>query len=1032
MGKGKKKGQVEDDWENEMEEIAAEATGDAKTEAKPQPAATVDDLDAEWASDDDKKKKKGKKGKGKKAEEPKDKPEGENNTEDNTQEDGPTVKTKAQKAAEKKQREKEKKAAQAAKKKNQQPKEEANNDNNQDDKQEEEASSNKKKKGKDKGKKAEKEEEPKKKRKGMPTSALKELLEMQRQAEEEEKRKREEQEERERKALEEHNRKIEEERLKKEKKKQKEKEKKERLKAEGKLLTDKEKAAKARAEMMLAAHGIDKSSSGNQKKAKVLTMAQKKKLKEEEQRLKAEKEAEEAAAAEKLAEEAKNLKIEDDNAEDSGSESEDWDNSEEEKKSDDDWDAESEDEEADDSSEAKSEAMPEEPKKKPEVKQKNVPTKIAPAKVVPVAAEDDSSSDSEDEVERKDDFFEIEDVHDRIIARRKFHQKNKADYFRAPVVCVLGHVDTGKTKTLDNLRRTNVQDNEAGGITQQIGATNVPLDCIQQRTEMVKTIAFGGEHDIKIPGLLIIDTPGHESFANLRSRGSSLCDVAILVIDIMHGLENQTRESIKLLKKNNTPFVIALNKIDRLYQWQTNPEMDIKDCIQSQKRSTKDQFDDLYRNVINQMAIEELNIKLIYEFDGSENWKDEDDIWVPVCPTSAHSGDGMGNLMAQVIDLAQTVCRKKITFSYDLKCTIMEVKAIEGLGKAVDAILVNGRLKTNDIIVLGGQNGPICTHVKQIFTPPANKDLRVKNQWVKHATVKGATGVKIVGRDDLEKALAGLPLYVARRDDEVEYFKDLLEREIQVALKSIKLHSEGVYVQASTLGSLEALLEYLRSSKVKYSAINIGPINKRDIMKASTMLEHNEKYGVVLGFDVPVTRDAQELADSFKPPIKIFTADIIYHLTDQFTKHLIDQKKRKQEELKHVAIFPASLSILPNCVFAKRDPIIVGVKVKEGQLKIGSPICVPAKENLCIGTLSSIEVNNSSVESAKKGEEVCIKIENTTGAPRLIGRHFEATDELVTRISREGIDALKEWFRDEMTKEDWNLCVKLKRTFQIL
>lgn len=1024
MGKGKKKGQVQDDWENEMEEIAAEATGDAKTEAKPQPTATVDDLDAEWASDDDKKKKKGKKGKGKKAnDEPNDKPE-EDKPEDNIQEDGPTVKTKAQKAAEKKQKEKENKAAQAAKKKNQQP--EAKPEDTQNDNQEEETSSNKKKKGKDKGKKAEKEEEPKKKRKGMPTAALKELLEMQRQAEEEEKRKREEQEERERIALEEHNKKIEEERLKKEKKKQKEKEKKERLKAEGKLLTDKEKAAKARAEMMLAAHGIDKPS-GNQKKAKVLTMAQKKKLKEEEQRLKAEKEAEEAAAAEKLAEEAKNLKIEDDKAEGSGSESEDWDNSKEEEKSDDDWDAESEDEEK--AEDAKPEAKPEEPKKKTEVKQKNVPTKIAPMKVEEA---DDSSSDSEAEVERNDDFFDIEDVHDRIVARRKFHQKNKADYFRAPVVCVLGHVDTGKTKTLDNLRRTNVQDNEAGGITQQIGATNVPLDCIQQRTEMVKTVAFGGSHDIKIPGLLIIDTPGHESFANLRSRGSSLCDVAILVIDIMHGLENQTRESIKLLKKNNTPFVIALNKIDRLYQWQSHPEMDIKDCIQSQKRSTKDQFDDLYRNVINQMAIEELNIKLVYEFDGSENWKDEDDIWVPVCPTSAHSGDGMGNLMAQVIDLSQTVCRKKITFSYDLKCTIMEVKAIEGLGKAVDAILVNGRLKTNDIIVLGGQNGPICTHVKQIFTPPANKDLRVKNQWVKHATVKGATGVKIVGRDDLEKALAGLPLYVARRDDEVEYFKDLLEREIQVALKSIKLHSEGVYVQASTLGSLEALLEYLRTSKVKYSAINIGPINKRDIMKASTMLEHNEKFGVVLGFDVPITRDAQELADSFKPPIKIFTADIIYHLTDQFTKHLIDQKKRKQEELKHVAIFPASLSILPNCVFAKRDPIIIGVKVTEGQLKIGSPICVPAKENLCIGTLSSIEVNSSPVESAKKGEEVCIKIENTTGAPRLIGRHFEATDELVTKISREGIDALKEWFRDDMTKEDWNLCVKLKRTFQIL
>ena len=141
----------------------------------------------------------------------------------------------------------------------------------------------------------------------------------------------------------------------------------------------------------------------------------------------------------------------------------------------------------------------------------------------------------------------------------------------------------------------------------------------------------------------------------------------------------------------------------------------------------------------------------------------------------------------------------------------MEVKAIEGLGKSVDAILVNGKLKNGDMIVLGGQQGPICTHIKQIFTPPSNKDLRTKNAWVKHDKVRGATGVKIVGRgDEIEKALAGLPLYIARRDDEVDYYKNELEKEITTALKAIKLNSEGVYVQASTLGSLEALLEFLR------------------------------------------------------------------------------------------------------------------------------------------------------------------------------------------------------------------------------
>jgi len=204
-------------------------------------------------------------------------------------------------------------------------------------------------------------------------------------------------------------------------------------------------------------------------------------------------------------------------------------------------------------------------------------------------------------------------------------------------------------------------------------------------------------------------------------------------------------------------------------------------------------------------------------------------------------------------------------------------------------------------------------------------------------------------------------------------------------------------------------------------------------MKASTMLEHNEKYGVVLAFDVNVTREAEELANSFKPPIKIFTADIIYHLTDQFTQHLKDQKKKKQEELKNLAIFPAKLRILPNCIFAKRDPIIIGVIVEAGQLHIGSPICVVEKENLFIGSIASIEQSGKAVDHAKTGDEVCIKIDNTTGdAPKLIGRHFEVTDHLVTRISRDGLDALKEWFRDEMRAEDWQLCRDLKKTFKIL
>jgi len=980
MPKKKANKNADDDWENDVEEMEAEAV-QPEVSAKAAPVAeTVDDIDGMWSDDDNKKKKKGNKGKiapAEEAAEPKKPQEG-------------AIKTKAQKAAEKKEREKQKKKEQAAKKKGAKQEktvaEIAAELAAQDD--EPQTKSKKDKKGE--------EDKPKKKKGGPPAAALREMLAAQQAQEEAERKAREEEEAKAAEALRKHNEKLEQERLRRAKKNEREKQRLARRKEEGKALTEKEKIAKARAEALLSSRGINVDDVEEEVKAapvKILSKAQKKKLLEEERR---QREANEAAAApapvvqEQVEDKKDSPDVSDAEDESSG---DDWDNSSD-----------------DEAENAESEEGP----------------KTAP-KSSPKAGADELVKQSG---ARPDDFFEVADVHKRIKKRRKYNKEQaiEGDY-RCPIVCVLGHVDTGKTKCLDNLRRTNVQDGEAGGITQHIGATNMPLDCIEKRTSFVKKVAFGENFDVQIPGLLIIDTPGHESFSNLRSRGSSLCDVAILVVDIMHGLENQTRESIKLLKKKRCPFVVALNKIDRIYEWKSSPHQDVRRTIDNQKESTKNQFKKLYDNVYTQMAVEELNIKLFWELTAEEAGE-----WIPIVPTSAITGDGMGNLIAQVIDSAQNIVGKKITYNPGVKCTVMEVKAIEGLGKSIDAILVNGCLQNGDQMVLAGQQGPFATHIRQIYTPPVNKDLRVKNAWVKHERVKGATGVKIVGRgDEIEKSLAGMPMYIARKDDEVEYFKAELEDEIGDALDAIRTASEGVYVQASTLGSLEALLEFLRTEKVKYSNINIGPVNKRDIMKASTMLEHDEKYGVVLAFDVPVTRDAQELADSFKPPIKIFTANIIYHLTDMFEKHLKEQKKRKQEELKEIAIFPAKMSIMPDCIFAKRDPIVVGVKIDEGQLRVGAPICVPNKENMCIGAVSSIESSGKPVDSAKKGEEVCIKIENTTGdAAKMIGRHFEKTDGLVTRISRDGIDALKEWFRDDMTKQDWKLCIELKKTFKIL
>uniref|UniRef100_A0A8C7VUX2 Eukaryotic translation initiation factor 5B n=1 Tax=Oncorhynchus mykiss TaxID=8022 RepID=A0A8C7VUX2_ONCMY len=649
-------------------------------------------------------------------------------------------------------------------------------------------------------------------------------------------------------------------------------------------------------------------------------------------------------------------------------------------------------------------------------------TQQAPAtkrKGVKESSESSSDSDSDDDRTKEERIYDK--AKKRIEKRRAENIKNiNLDKLRSPVVCVLGHVDTGKTKILDKLRHTHVQDGEAGGITQQIGATNVPLEAIVEQTKMVKN--FNNEA-IKIPGMLIIDTPGHESFSNLRNRGSSLCDIAILVVDIMHGLEPQTLESINLLKEKKCPFIVALNKIDRLYDWKKSPDTDVVATLKKQKKNTKDEFDERAKAVIVEFAQQGLNAALFHENKDPRTF-------VSLVPTSAHSGDGMGNLIALLVELTQTMLARRLAHCDELRAQVMEVKALPGMGTTIDVILINGVLREGMTVIVPGVEGPIVTQIRGLLLPPPMKELRVKNQYEKHKEVCTAQGVKILGKD-LEKTLAGLPLLVAHKEDEVAVLRDELVRELKQTLNSIKLEEKGVYVQASTLGSLEALLEFLRVSKVPYAGINIGPVHKKDVMKASTMLEHDPQYATILAFDVKVERDSQEMADSLG--VRVFSAEIIYHLFDAFTKYREDYKKAKQDEFKHIAVFPTKLKILPQFIFNSRDPIVMGVNVEAGVLRQGTPLCVPSKGFVDIGIVTSIEINHKMVDSAKKGQEICIKIEPIPGeAPKMFGRHFEATDILVSKITRASIDALKNWFRDEMGKSDWQLIMELKKTFEII
>ncbi|VDM08426.1 unnamed protein product [Wuchereria bancrofti] len=636
--------------------------------------------------------------------------------------------------------------------------------------------------------------------------------------------------------------------------------------------------------------------------------------------------------------------------------------------------------------------------------------------------DEDEEETSDDEQENRESKEQLkEKVRARLKKRREQAEaKRSTNNLRSPVICVLGHVDTGKTKMLDTIRRTNVQDGEAGGITQQIGATQVPAAAIMERTKMVRD--FSGS-EMKIPGFLIIDTPGHESFSNLRSRGSSLCDYAILVVDLMHGLEQQTLESFNLLRKRQTPFVIALNKIDRLYNYESNPRKDIYQHLKSQPLNTQLQFKELKDKIVLQFAEQGVNVVMANENPDLNEY-------ISMIPTSAFLGDGIGNIMAHIVRDSQNRLAEKLAYCEELDCTVMEVKSLPGLGTTIDVILVNGSLKVGDVIVLTGIDGAIITQIRELLMPQPLKELRVKNAYEHYQMIKGAQGVKVLAKN-LEKALAGLSVFVANREDELLVLKEDCEAQLCKALMAIKKKPEGVYVQASTLGSLEALLEFLRTQKIPYSNVNIGPVHKKDVQKAAAMLERKEEYACILAFDVRVDREVEQFAVS--EGVRIFSADIIYHLEDSFLKYREELRLKRRQQNEHLAVFPCKLRILPQHIFNARNPIIIGVSVEAGQLKRGVPLCVPSKDSIFIGTVSSIERNHEQVEIARTGEEVCIKIENTTGeAPKLYGRHFTHQDTLVSRITRETIDVCKAHFRNDLTKADWQLVVQLKKVLDII
>ena len=566
------------------------------------------------------------------------------------------------------------------------------------------------------------------------------------------------------------------------------------------------------------------------------------------------------------------------------------------------------------------------------------------------------------------------------------------DSSREPIISVLGHVDHGKTSLLDYIRDSVVAEGEAGGITQHIGATDIPMDII---VKVCKGLVKKEKISIPMRGLLFVDTPGHEAFINLRKRGGSVADLAVLVIDINEGLKPQTIESIEILKSYKTPFVVAANKVDKIPGWFGGQPP------KKQSESVYKEYQNRIYRLIGDLSNYGFNCDIYNNIDDFSKS-------VAVVPVSAHTGDGVKELLMMLIGLAQTFLKDKLEVSLETpaKGTILEVKETKGLGTTIDAIIYDGKIKVNDTIVVAART-PIVTKIKALLRPNPLEEMRdPKKRFKSVKEVYAASGVKIVA-PNLENAMSGGPIYVGGQEFVEQVLREIGEVEV------INEHL-GVTVKADTLGSLEAMLNILEKEKIRVKRASIGKVTKQDVVEACAIGKEDKYLGVLMAFSTTTLHDAQTYCQDNKTPI--FASPIIYKIIEDYQLWVKKEKEEEKRILKKTVATPAKIILLPKHTFRASKPAIVGVEILDGLLTTGCRLM--KKDGKVEGRVRGIQSGGMSVTEAKKGEQVAVSIDDV-----IIGKNISEGDTLYTFLSHEDI---QKFDPDELSAEEKQLIKEIK------
>ncbi|MDY6769574.1 MAG: translation initiation factor IF-2 [Candidatus Nanohaloarchaea archaeon] len=544
---------------------------------------------------------------------------------------------------------------------------------------------------------------------------------------------------------------------------------------------------------------------------------------------------------------------------------------------------------------------------------------------------------------------------------------------RQPIVSVLGHVDAGKTTLLDFIRGSVVAEQESGGITQMIDATAVPIDEIQ---ETCGPLLDQLDTDLDIPGLLFIDTPGHAAFSSLRRRGGSLSDIAVLVVDVNDGIQPQTREAIDILEASNTPFVVALNKVDTVSGWEKQD-----DCVVASYRQQPDRVQQRLDDIIYDLMAEFSDRGFTVDrYDRVDDFQQK----IGVVPLSAETGEGVPDLLMAIAGLSQRFLADRLAVEDgEGQGTVLEVNEVKGFGTTIDVIVSDGTVRSDDRLVVGTADGAVETRVKSLLEPEPLTEMRGRDSFQEIDAVSAAAGVKI-SAPDLEHVVAGAPVRAVPQDGDIAAARAEVEEEL--ASFEIQTADEGLVVRADSLGSLEALTDTLAEHDIPVRRAAVGKVKKQDVVEAENA---DGEHRAVLAFNTGITEAAERaLAET---DIRAFRSDVIYQLVEDYEAWVAELQETRREAVLDEITRPAKLRILPDHVFRQSDPAVVGVEVREGVLNAGSGLMDESGER--VGRAKSIQDEGESIGQAVKGDEVAVSITGVT-----VGRQIEEGQELLTDI----------------------------------